>query len=197
MTITIKPKEKPMTVANPRPIRTFSHPSHSKTDGPAAANPAPDSPATSAWVSLVGSPHRHARVLQITIAIMPEATVCRPTTSGLIIPVPMVVATAVPVTSAPTIFSIAAIVTAWRGERTRVETTVAIALGASVQPLTNSAASTTTKAAIKRELPSAILEDYPFKYIGDIFAPVGGIFQMLIQFSPFDYLTCISGTSFK
>src|SRR4030042_42415 len=91
----------------------------------------------------------------------------------------------------------AAISTARDGGRTRVETTVAIALGASVQPLINSAASTNAKAAIRRKLPSGILEDYPLKNISDIFTSVSSIFQMLVQLAPFDYLTCITGTSFK
>ena len=62
---------------------------------------------------------------------------------------PIVVATAVPVTIAPTTLSIAAIKTARYGERTLVETTVAIAFGASVKPLANSAQRTKNKTTAK------------------------------------------------
>src|SRR3989338_10259771 len=55
------------------------------------------------------------------------------------IPLPIVAATAVP-EKAPAVFSRVAMITARCGERTRVETTVAMEFGASVQPLTNSAA---------------------------------------------------------
>ena len=60
-------------------------------------------------------------------------------------PKPTVVATAVPAI-APTVLKTTAMAMAVRGERTPVEITVAIALGASVQPLTNSAASTARRA---------------------------------------------------
>ncbi|MBM2831277.1 MAG: hypothetical protein HW414_329 [Dehalococcoidia bacterium] len=110
--ITRKASRKPRTGESPRPIRTFCQPDHSSTDGPAAASPAPARPATSAWLSLVGRPHRHATVLQMTMASMAAATVCRPSASGLTIPLPMVAATAVPVASAPTIFRVAAMATA-------------------------------------------------------------------------------------
>jgi hypothetical protein len=53
---------------------------------------------------------------------------------------PMVAATAVPERT-PTRFRTAAIATAWSGDRDLVDTTVAIAFGASVHPLTNSAPS--------------------------------------------------------
>ncbi len=53
------------------------------------------------------------------------------TKSGLIIPLPTVVATATPKRNGPTKFATAARVTAWRGFRTRVPTTVAMEFAAS------------------------------------------------------------------
>jgi hypothetical protein len=50
-------------------------------------------------------------------------------------------------------------------------------------------------AAIK--LPSGILEDYPLKYVRDIFSSVSGIFQMPIELTPFDYLAGISRAKFE
>jgi hypothetical protein len=70
-------------------------------------------------------------------------------TSGLTMSLPIVAATAVPVTNTPATFSNAAITTACNGESTRVETTVAIALGASVKPLVNSAAKTMSSTMAK------------------------------------------------
>ena len=78
-------------------------------------------------------------MLQTTIPIMAAPTVWMSTTSARMMPLPMVAATARPA-KAPAALSTAAIRTAWLGRMTRVETTVAMALGASVQPFTNSAA---------------------------------------------------------
>src|ERR1700675_818270 len=66
------------------------------------------------------------------------------------IPLPMVVATAVPKTKAAMKFQKAAQTTARKGVRTRVETTVAMELAASCQPLENSKARVRTITAIRR-----------------------------------------------
>ena len=66
--------------------------------------------------------------------------------SGLTMPLPIVAATAVP-DIAPSKLRTLAMPRAWTGVSTRVETTVAMELGASVQPLTNSAARTRRRAA--------------------------------------------------
>src|SRR3990172_4716933 len=96
--------------------------------------------------------------------------------SALTMPLPMVVATAVP-ESAPTMLRPVAIMTASRGERTRVDTTVAMALGASVQPLTNSAPRTRRRTIMRPGESSGILEDYTLQNIGHILAAVGGALQ--------------------
>ena len=67
----------------------------------------------------------------------PPATVTRVTASGSTTPLPTDLATAVPET-APRKFMTAAISTAVRGDITRVETTVAMALAASLKPLESS-----------------------------------------------------------
>ncbi|GAI16889.1 unnamed protein product, partial [marine sediment metagenome] len=38
---------------------------------------------------------------------------------------------------------------------------------------------------------SGILQYYTLEDVGDIFPPVGGVFQVLIDFTPFNYLTGI------
>src|SRR6202041_924202 len=66
-------------------------------------------------------------------------------------PLPMVVATAVPKTKAAMKFQKAAHRTARKGVRTRVETTVAMELAAPCQPLENSKASVRTITGIRSE----------------------------------------------
>ena len=87
----------------------------------------------------MGRPRRQAKLLQAMMAAMAAPTVAGVTSWGSTNPVPIVAATAVP-ESAPAVLSTTAMSTAAPGERTRVETTVAMAFGASVAPLTNSAA---------------------------------------------------------
>src|SRR3990172_10295530 len=104
---------------------------------------------------------------------MAAATVNSEITSGLIIPLPIVTATAVP-DMAPKTLRTEAMMTAWPGDNTLVETTVAMALGASVQPFTNSAAKTSRRVAIRAG--SSIFQGNRFQHIGYIFAPVGCLF---------------------
>src|SRR3972149_9622883 len=120
-------------------------------------------------------------VLQRTMVSMAAATTERSINSGLTIPFPIVVATAVPVNRTPKILRPAAIITALKGERTCVETTVAMALGASVKPLTNSAASTNSKTTIRPGGRLSMLEGYSLKHISYVLAPVGGGLHMLVN----------------
>src|SRR5829696_7178770 len=76
-------------------------------------------------------------------AVNPATTVTCVTASGFTIPLPTVVATAVP-EIAPRKLSTPAISTAAPGGSTRVATMVAMALAASWKPLTNSNASPST-----------------------------------------------------
>src|SRR3979411_3153661 len=96
------------------------------------------------------------------------------------IPLPMVLATAVPKTKAAIKFQKAAQTTARNGVRTRVETTVAMELAASCQPLENSKASVRTMTVIRSEKlvigKSSALNDDAFDDVGDIFAFVHGGF---------------------
>src|SRR3990167_2408396 len=90
--------------------------------------------------------------------------------SAFTISVPMVTATAVP-ENAPVMLRRVARRTALRGVSTRVETTVAMALGASVQPLTNSAdkmrkMTTTSSGESKGIRRLEIFDDNHFKNIG-------------------------------
>src|SRR5579863_4437386 len=102
-------------------------------------------------------------------------------------PPPMVLATAVPSKKAATKLKKAAHSTASLGERTRVETTVAMLLAASWKPLRKSKARATRTVTIsnRRVLvtgvfpvwwSSVVFQDYGFEDVGDIFGPVGGGF---------------------
>ena len=51
-----RPTKNPMKLEKKIPMRTFFQPSQSTASGPAVARAAPVRPATSPWLSLVGSP---------------------------------------------------------------------------------------------------------------------------------------------
>src|SRR4030042_4308227 len=53
-----------------------------------------------------------------------------------------------------------------------------MALGASVQPLTNSAASINSRTGSRGRIPSGILDGYPFQDISHILTPIGGTLHM-------------------
>src|SRR5579884_3522059 len=105
-------------------------------------------------------------------------------TSGATMPLPMVVATAVPV-SAPMMLRIPAINTAVPGFSTRVATEVAMAFAVSWKPLMKSKMRPMMMIKISRKSAGlGILHHNPLQRISDILGAVGGIFQLLIDFSP-------------
>ena len=79
----------------------------------------------------VGSPHHQVRTSQTTAPANPARITRVSTTATSIIPLPMVLATAVPNPKAATKLKNAAHTTACMGESTRVVTTVAMELAAS------------------------------------------------------------------
>lgn len=103
--------------------------------------------------------------------------------SGFTMSLPIVVATAVP-EKAPNPFIMAAIGTAITGGSTRVDTTVAIAFGASVQPLKNSAARTRMRTRISTGNASGMLQYYTLQHIANILAPICGVLQFLVDLPP-------------
>src|SRR5206468_10838846 len=96
----------------------------------AVASAAPHSPPMSEWLELEGNPAHQVAMFQAKAAISAQSTVDIVTTFVSTRPLPIVDATAPP-RSAPVRLKNAAIAMAWRGVRTLVETTVAIALAAS------------------------------------------------------------------
>ena len=129
---------------------------------PPAARHAPTRLATREWLTLTGKPRRVADSTQITDAKMAAMTVYSLISSGLTIPLPMVLATAVPV-SAPIRLKVAPMATAASGVMTRVETTVAMAFAASLMPLVYANAKARTIVTTKMTpAASGILENYAF-----------------------------------
>src|SRR5204863_509193 len=96
----------------------------------AVASAAPLNPPIKAWLELDGSPPIQVMMFQLKAAISAHNTVANVTTLVSTRPLPIVDATAPP-SNAPVRLKNAAIAIAWRGVRTLVETTVAMALAAS------------------------------------------------------------------
>src|SRR6266851_2388590 len=109
------------------------------------------------------------------------------TTARSIIPLPIVFATAVPITKAATKLKNAAHSTAFLGERTRVDTTVAMEFAASWKPLRKSNVSATrmmTTTAVKDVDKgggaSGVLDDD----VGELLALVASVLQSLVDLFP-------------
>jgi len=98
----------------------------------------PTRPPTRVWDELEGKPSRHVIKFQIIAAITDDAITVRFTTSGLITPLPIVVATLRGNTVKAIKLKKAAKTTAEKGERTLVDTTVAIELAESWKPFMKS-----------------------------------------------------------
>src|SRR5438105_9819486 len=105
-------------------------PSSSRAPHPAVATPAPTILKTRAWLELDGRPKYHVMMFHARAATSALMTSDCVEISGGTIPLPTVVATAVP-ESAPIKLSTPAIRTARPGDKTRVATDVAIALAES------------------------------------------------------------------
>ena len=97
----------------------------------ALAMAAPAYPPIKACEDEVGSPHHHVSRSQMIAPKSPVSTTYWFTKAKSIMPLPMVLATAVPSTKAATKLKNAAQITASLGESTRVETTVAMLFAAS------------------------------------------------------------------
>src|SRR5689334_19685866 len=98
---------------------------------PAFATAAPAYPPMSACDELVGSPKIQVIRSQIIAPVRPPNTTAKVTMLMSIMPAPTVLATAVPNVKAATKLKKAAQMTAFPGDSTRVETTVAIEFAAS------------------------------------------------------------------
>ena len=101
-------------------------------------------PPTRACETLIGSPTRVHSQVQLMAPIRVAKSIAGEMTFGSTVPLPMVAATCTPKRKAAMKLKKAAHSTARRGDRTRVETTVAIELAASFMPLRKSKSSAST-----------------------------------------------------
>src|SRR5699024_5774755 len=114
---------------------------------PGRARAAPDSPAARAWLSLVGTPNRHAAAAHTTMAHRAAHRAGRASAgdepkSAISYSVSATEAFTAVITRAPSRLYAAASRAARRKDRAPAPTAAAMALGASVQPLTSTTAST-------------------------------------------------------
>src|SRR5208282_378493 len=100
----------------------------------ALAMAAPAYPPIRAWDEDVGRPHHQVRRSQTMAPNRPPRTTYWLTNSRRIMPLPMVLATAVPRKKAARKLKVAAHSTASLGDKTRVETTVAMLFAESWNP---------------------------------------------------------------
>src|SRR5271157_1883772 len=101
------------------------------------------------------------------------------------IPLPIVCATAVPTKNTAAKVKKAAQMTAYFGERTRVETTVEIELAESWKPLRKSKTSATIIRKTTKAIESSMFQDNPFHNVGYIFTNINCFFKELKNIFPF------------
>src|SRR5881397_2337593 len=125
------PSSIPMTGERTMNNSVFVQPARMITRQPAFATALPAYPPISACDELVGNPNNHVTIFQAIAPNRPAKMTFEATALMSIIPEPTVLATPTPNPNAATKLKNAAQTTAWPGESTRVETTVAIELAAS------------------------------------------------------------------
>jgi hypothetical protein len=107
-------------------VSVFSIPEKTKAEVPPASNADPMRPPISAWLLDDGRPKYHVIRSQIMAPINPANITSTVENEGCIMPFPTVAATAVPKMNGPAKLAMAAMITAYKGLRTLVPTTVAI-----------------------------------------------------------------------
>src|SRR5262249_12403173 len=134
-TINVRPAVRPMSGERKMKMIVLVQPLGTMAANPAFATAAPAYPPTSACDELVGRPKYQVMRSQMIAPARPPKITEKVTMLMSIMPAPTVRATAVPNVNAATKLKNAAQMTALPGERTRVDTTVAIELAASWKPL--------------------------------------------------------------
>src|SRR5579871_2213499 len=76
--------------------------------------------------------------------------------------------------------------TAYFGDNTRVDTTVAIEFAASWNPLMTSKISATTMVATTIALVSGMFEDHALDDVRDVLAPIRRVLEVLVDLFPLD-----------
>src|SRR5215217_2452572 len=162
----------------------FSRLAAFRTEKPALATPAPANPPMRACEEEVGSPSHQVRRFQAIAPTSPAKTTASLTTAESTV-LPTVLATAVWNTKKAAKLKKAAQMTASRGVRTLVETTVAIELAASWKPLVKSNTSASaTIAMTESRARSGMLDDHGLHRVGHVFEAVEGLLQLLDDVLP-------------
>src|SRR5215217_349926 len=166
----------------------FSRLAAFRTLNPALATPAPAKPPIRACEEEVGSPSHQVKKFQATAPTSPAKTTASLTTAGSTV-LPTVLATPVWNTNRAAKLKKAAQMTAMRGVSTRVETTVAIELAASWNPLvkSNTSASRTMATTLSRTR-SGMLDDDRLHGVGDVLEVVEGLLQLLDDVLPHEHV---------
>src|SRR4029453_10002078 len=166
----------------------FSRLAAFRTLKPALATPAPANPPMSACDEEVGRPSHQVRRFQEMAPTSPAKTTASETTAESTV-LPTVLATAVWNTKKAAKLKNAAQITAIRGVRTRVETTVAIELAASWKPLvkSNTSASTTIAMTLSRTR-SGMLDDDGLDCVGHVLEPVERLLELLDDVLPDEHV---------
>src|SRR4029453_7744978 len=186
--ITRKPRASPSSGDSGMNRMVFSRLLASRTPKPPLATPAPAKPPMSACDEEVGSPSHQVRKFQAMAPTSPAKITASLTTSGSTV-LPTVLATAVWKTRNATKLNTAAQMTAIRGVRTLVETTVAIELAASWKPLVKSNTSASrTMAMTERRARSGMLDDDALHGVGDVLEAVERLLELLDDVLPDEHV---------
>src|SRR5215204_1702767 len=166
----------------------FSRLPRSNAPKPALATPAPANPPMRACDEEVGRPSHQVRKFQLAAPMSPAKTTASLTTSGSTV-LPTVLATCVWKTRKAMKLNRAAQTTASRGVSTRVETTVAIELAASWNPLVKSNTSASaTMAMTESRARSGMLDDDGLDGVGHVLEGVEGLLQLLDDVLPHEHV---------
>src|SRR5215216_7917739 len=166
----------------------FSRLAALRTLKPALATPAPAKPPMRACDEEVGRPSHQVSRFQETAPTSPAKTTASLTTAGSTV-LPTVLATPVWNTKKAAKLKKAAQRTAMRGVSTRVETTVAIELAASWNPLvkSNTSASRTMATTLSRTR-SGMLDDDRLHGVGDVLEVVERLLELLDDVLPDEHV---------
>jgi len=178
------------------PAAVLSNPPQTMPDRPPFIAPAPTNPPISACELDEGIPANHVTRFQMIAPVKAAKMTAGSTIFGSIMPEPTVFATLSPKNRKAMKLKNAAHITARRGDRTRVDTMVAIELAASCNPFRRSNSNATAISAKSRcsgmvvsariLAASKVLDQNAVNVVGDILEPVHDLLQMAINLRSYD-----------
>src|SRR5881397_2121054 len=190
--IIAKPTVSPITGASTMKTPILIRPAPMSDPNPALATAAPANPPINACDELVGNPQYHVIRSQTMAPTSPARIIHWSTTFDSTTPLPTVLATCTPKPKAATKLKKAAHTTACSGVSTRVETTVAMELAASWNPLMKSKMRATRTMQAMSVNTSGHLQNDPFDHVSHVLAAVGDDLHRLVDLLPLDDLDGIA-----